>query len=37
VNKQRKEQHNLRAVVPATQDVAVSTGIVGSAPATATP
>jgi penicillin-binding protein 2 len=37
VNKQRKEQHNLRAVAPATQEAAVSTGIVGSAPATATP
>jgi penicillin-binding protein 2 len=37
VNKQRKEQHNLRAVAPATQEVATSTGIVGSAPATSTP
>jgi penicillin-binding protein 2 len=38
VNKQRKDQHNLRPVAPpATQEVATSTGIVGSAPATATP
>jgi penicillin-binding protein 2 len=35
VNKQRQEQHNLRPVVPAAQEVAkaMSTGIVGTAPA----
>jgi penicillin-binding protein 2 len=37
VNEQRRRQHNLRPVASATQEVATSTGLVGSAPATATP
>jgi penicillin-binding protein 2 len=33
VNKQRKEQHNLRPVIPVAQEVATATAIAGTAPA----